>query len=291
MKKNISKILSVICSATIFSGMLGINSVGAMDGKKANPSVKKICKRELTKEEVEIVTVRIYEKLVDILNKYEVSCGKYAEGKNPQCWGYTYMSVQKRNKDSEVFKGIDYHNFFMMLICFLYEKNEETCGYFDSIEDSDFIEKVAKKIVERMTNKALSYDDAKLCYKMTYILLSILMEKNGDLGYVSQLNGFGFYLQVITKKWYELRKCSNKEIVESCSDIIEAFFTGMWYGMLHREIQIVIERWNMEYFSKKISKKAAEMAAKRDYKKAVEEIGRKVAKEAAEKAAAKTAKS
>lgn len=44
MNKNLSKVLSVMCSVTALSGVFGINSASAMDGKESNPSFRRSTK-------------------------------------------------------------------------------------------------------------------------------------------------------------------------------------------------------------------------------------------------------
>lgn len=49
MKKNISKVLSVMCGVAALAGMFSINSVGAMDAPKARPGCKKVYRHPLAK--------------------------------------------------------------------------------------------------------------------------------------------------------------------------------------------------------------------------------------------------
>lgn len=51
MKKNISKVLSIMCSLGALSGAFGINSASAMDGKESDPSSRRSTKSSLTSKE------------------------------------------------------------------------------------------------------------------------------------------------------------------------------------------------------------------------------------------------
>ena len=52
MKKNIYKVLSVMCSVAALSGVLSLNSASAMDGKETNPNCRRSAESSLAGEEI-----------------------------------------------------------------------------------------------------------------------------------------------------------------------------------------------------------------------------------------------